>query len=127
MGKVADEVNQLPTALHASVLAASGKCRHSCEAHAILDDPEQFAVGKILRFRLAQIRWLGVEAAANHGLTAAVVAVADGAMIREMHPRIRRDRQMTRVASEHDFESTGSGASTEAVMQDGDGHSDNHA
>jgi len=34
---------------------------------------------------------------------------------------------MTRVASEHDFESIRSGASTEAVMQDGDGHSDNHA
>src|ERR1700682_473727 len=144
MGKVADEVNQLPTALHASVLAASGECRHSREAHAILDDPEQFAVGKILRFRLAQIRWLGVEATANHGLPAAVVGVADGAMIREMQlriaqilrrgeqgilgqSRIRRDRQMTRVASEHDFESIGSGASTEAVMQDGGGHSDNHA
>jgi hypothetical protein len=34
---------------------------------------------------------------------------------------------MARVASEHDFESTGSGAGTEAVMQDGGGHSDNHA
>src|ERR1700682_1869195 len=144
MGEVADEVNQLPTALHASVLAAARKCRHSREAHAILDDPEQFAVGKILRCRLTQIRWLGVEAASNRGLTAAVVGVTDGAMIREMQlriaqilrrgeqgilrqPSIRRDRQMTRVASEHDFESIGSGASTEAVMQDGDGHSDNHA
>src|SRR5258708_24567852 len=98
----------------------------------------------MLRLRLRQIRWRRVEVAANHGVTAAVVGVADGAMMREMHPRIaeilrrvkqwilgqprvRRDRQMTRVASEHDFESIGSGASTEAVMQDRDGHSDNHA
>src|SRR5437879_12136070 len=144
MGKVADEVNQLPTALHASVLAALGKCRHSRESHAILDDPEQFAVGKILRFRQAQIRWLGVEATSNHALPAAVVGVADGAMIREMKPRIaqilrrveqrilrqsrtRRDRKMTQVASDHDFEFSGSGASTESVMQERCGHSDKDA
>ena len=144
MGKVADEVNQLPTALHASVLAATGKCRHSREAHAILDDPEQFAVGKILRFRQAQIRWLGIEATANHALPAAVVGVADGAMIREMKPRIaqilrrvehrilgqariRRDRQVARFASDHDFESSGRGARAEAIMQEGSGDRDNEA
>src|SRR5229473_7585361 len=144
MGKVADEMNQLPTAFHASMLAAHGKCRHSREAYAILDDPEQFAVGKILRFRQAQIRWLGVQATANPGLPAAVVAVADGAMIREMkpriaqilrryehgilgEPRIRRDRQMTHVASHHDFESIGRGVSAEAIMQDRRGDSDNQA
>ena len=95
--KVADEVNQLPTVLHASVLAAIGKRRHSREPHPILDDPEQLAVGKTLRFRQAQIRWLGIEATSNHGLPAAVVGMADGAMIREMQPRIaqilRRDEQ----------------------------------
>src|SRR6266481_9734053 len=144
MWKVADEVNQLPAVQHASVPAAIGKCRHSRKAHAILDDPEQLAVRKVLRFRQTQIRWLGVEAAPNHGLPAAVVGMADGAMIREMQPRIaqilRRDeqrilgqpragrgREMTYIASDHDFESIRSGASTEAVMQDGDGHSDNHA
>src|SRR6266850_8228217 len=88
MWKVADEVNQLPTVQHASVPAAIGKRRHSREPHAILDDPEQLAVCKVLRFRQTQIRWLGVEATANHGLPAAVVGVADGAMIREMKLRI---------------------------------------
>src|SRR5580700_11727108 len=144
MGKVADEVNQLPTALHASVLAAIGKRWHSRESHAILDDPEQLAVGKILRFRLTQIRWLGVEATANHALPAAVVGVADGAMIREMKPRIaqilrrvehrilgqprvRRDRQVARIASDHDFELSGTGASTESVMQERGRHSDSEA
>src|SRR6266513_4385857 len=88
MWKVADEVNQLPAVQHASVPAAIGKCRHSCKAHPILDDPEQLAVRKVLRFRQTQIRWLGVEAGANHGLPAAVVGMTDGAMIREMQPRI---------------------------------------
>jgi len=144
MWKVADEVNQLPAVQHASVSAAIGKCRHSCKAHSILDDPEQLAVRKVLRFRQTQIRWLGVEAAANHGLPAAVVGVADGAMIREMQPRIaqilRRDeqrilgqpragrgREMTRIASEHDFEFSGRGARTEAIMEEGSGHRDNQA
>src|SRR5437773_7444840 len=41
MRKVADEVNQLPTALHASVLAAIGKRRHSREPNPILDRSEE--------------------------------------------------------------------------------------
>src|SRR5437660_8680660 len=144
MWNVADEVNQLPTLQHASVPAAIGKCRHSCKAHPVLDDPEQLAVGEVLRFRQTQIRWLGVEATANHGLPAAVVAVADGAMIREMQtriaqvlrrdeqrilgqPRIRRDREMTRVASDHDFEYSGRGARTEAIMQERGDHTDSEA
>ena len=144
MGKVADEVNQLPTALHASVLAAIGKRRHSREPHTILDDPEQLAVGEILRFRQAQIRWLGVEATPNHGLPAAVVGVADGAMIREMkpriaqilgrgeqrilgQPRIRRNRQMTHVASDHDFEFSRCDASAESIMQERGRYSHNEA
>ena len=70
--------------------------------------------------------------------------MADGAMIREMQPRIaqilRRDeqrilgqpragrgREMTRIASEHDFEFSGRGARTEAIMEEGSGHRDNQA
>ncbi len=81
-------MNQPPIVLHPPVLAAIGKRRHSREPHAVLDDPEQLAVGKILRFRQTQIRWLGVKATANHRLPAAVVAVADSAMIGKMQPRI---------------------------------------
>jgi len=71
----------------------------------------------------------------------AVVGVADGAMIREMklriaqilrrvEQRIRASRDskgspVTHVASDHDFEFSGSGASTESVMQERGGHSDN--
>ena len=42
-------------------------------------------------------------------------------------PRIRRDRQMTHVASDHDFNFTWRRASAEAIMQDRSGHSDNPA
>src|SRR5260370_14623082 len=88
MRKVTDKVNQVPTILGASMLAAIGKCWHSREPHAILDDPEKLAVGKILRFRQTHIRRFGVEAIANRRLPAAVVAMTDGAMIREMKPRV---------------------------------------
>ena len=40
---------------------------------------------------------------------------------------MRRDRKMTHVASDHDFEFSGSGASTESVMQERCGHSDKDA
>ena len=70
--------------------------------------------------------------------------MTDGAMIREMQPRIaqilRRDeqrilgqpragrgREMTRIASDHDFESSGRGARTEAIMEEGSGHRGNQA
>src|SRR5260370_16250667 len=118
MRRVAYEVNRCPSVVGASVLPAAEKCGHPLEAHAVLDDPEQFAIRKILRFRQTQIRWLGVEAIANHSLPAAVIAMTDGAMIREMQPRIsqifrrskhrvlcqtriRRDRELTRITPYH--------------------------
>src|SRR5947209_19842444 len=61
MRKVADKMNQLPTVQRASMLAAIGKCWHSGEPHAVLDDPEQLSIRKVLRFRQTQIRRLGVE------------------------------------------------------------------
>ena len=42
-------------------------------------------------------------------------------------PRIRRDRQVARIASDHDFEFSGSGASTQSVMQERGRHSDSQA
>jgi len=97
-----------------------------------------------LRFRQTQIRRFGVEAIANHRPPAAVVAMTDGAMIREMkprvaqilrrgeqgilgQPRIRRDRELTRIASYHNFESSWRGARAEPIMQERSSHSDNEA
>src|SRR5438876_10431010 len=93
--------------------------------------------------RQAQIGRLGIEATANRSLSAAVVVMANGAMIREMKPRIaqvlrrgehrvlcharvRGDRQMTRIASDHSFNSRGLGAGAEAIMEQRNGYSDNH-
>ena len=65
-----------------------GERRHAGEAHAILDDPEKFAVRKILRRSQAQIRRLRIHAAAEHGLSTAIVSMANGAVIGEVQTRI---------------------------------------
>src|SRR5260370_20748450 len=87
---------------------------------------------------------LGVETNPKRGLAAAVVAMADGGMIRELkpllaqillrgkygvlgQPRIRRDRQMTRRACNHDFESIRRGTRTEAIMQERGRHTGKEA
>src|SRR3989442_14481028 len=88
MRKVADKMNQLPTVQRASMLAAIGKCWHSGEPHAVLDDPEQLPIRKVLRFRQTQIRRLGVESIANYALSTPVVGLANRAVIRRMQPRI---------------------------------------
>src|ERR1700757_1692460 len=116
-----DKVNQLPIILAASVLAAVAERGHPREPHAILDNPEKFAVAKILRFLQTQIWWLGVKTTANHRLSAAVIPMTDGAMIREVkpriaqilrrsehgvlrQPRIRRDCHVACLASDHGLE-----------------------
>src|SRR5271167_4177529 len=73
--QMADEQNQLPTVVLRIVGAAES--RHAGEAHAVFDDPEKFAIGKILRARLAEIGRLGIEAPAGHGIAAAVIRMAD--------------------------------------------------
>src|SRR5882724_13001548 len=88
MGKMPDKVNQLPAVLAAPMLTATGKRRHTRKSHAILDDPEKLAVAKILRLPQTQVRWLGVEAIADHSLSAPIVSMTDGAMIREVKPRV---------------------------------------
>src|SRR6267143_554358 len=125
MRKVADKMNYPPTVQRASMLAAIGKCRHSREPHAVLDDPEKLSIRKVLRFRQTQIRWLGVESLANHAVPPSVVGVANRAMLREMQPRIpqffgrgehrvlgqprvRWHRQTAHLASGHGFKFAGS-------------------
>src|SRR5258708_39289572 len=129
MRKVADEMNKPPTVQRASMLAAVGKCRHPREPHAVLDDPEQFPIRKVLRFRQTQIRRLGVESIANYAFPTSIIGVANRAMIREMQPRIaqffrggehrilsqtrvRRHRKTAYLASSHGFKFAGSCART---------------
>src|SRR5450755_1803696 len=84
--QVPDENYQLPTILLRAVAVA--KRGHTGEADPVLDDPEQFAVRKFLRFGQAQIRRLRVHALAVHGVATAVVAMAGSAVIREVCSRL---------------------------------------
>src|ERR1700686_2118602 len=77
--QVANEPRQLPTVLFRSMRAA--KRRHAREAHAIFNNPENFAVGELLRLLQAQVRRLRIYIAADHSISTSVVGVADGAVI----------------------------------------------
>ena len=71
--QVSNKQNELPSIVFLSVSAA--KRWHPREPDSVLDDPEKFAVGKILRFRLSQIRWLRVQTLAVHRVATSVIAV----------------------------------------------------
>src|SRR5688572_2961379 len=75
-----DEVDEMPRLF--GFLGLSGSPRwHAGQAHAVLDDVEQLAIGERLRGRLAHIRWSWIQAETDLGLAAAVVGMARGAMI----------------------------------------------
>lgn len=82
------KVNQLPAGLFAAMVSLAAERRHSCKAHSILDHPENLAVREVLRFRLAEIRRSRVKTASDHRVAAAVVPMADRAVIREVQPRV---------------------------------------
>src|SRR5712664_838973 len=86
--QVANEAHQLPAILFRSVRAA--KRGHPRETYSIFDNPEKFAVRELLRFLTAQVRRLGIKIAAYQRVSAAVIGVADGAMIREMQTSVAK-------------------------------------
>src|SRR5258707_2880081 len=82
------EAHQLPTVLLRSGRAA--KRGHPRETYSIFDDPEKFAVRELLRFLSAQVRRLGIKIAAYRRVSAAVIGVADCAMIRGMQTSVAK-------------------------------------
>jgi hypothetical protein len=70
-----------------AVLGCIPESRHAREAHAILDNPEELAVGEVLRFREAQIGRLRVKSVPDHRMAAPIIVVARRAVIREVQPR----------------------------------------
>src|SRR5262249_18239944 len=72
--KVTDEVDQLPGGLRV-VGPLLAPRRHAGEAHAVLDDVEELAVGERLRLRGAQVGRPRREVASDRGVAAAVVSV----------------------------------------------------
>jgi hypothetical protein len=83
-----DEVNQFPTGIGVAVFGSGAAERgHASEAHSIFDDPENIAVAKILRSAYAKIGRLGLEAAADHGVSTPIVGMTNGAVIGEVQSR----------------------------------------
>jgi len=81
-------MHQFPAVLISSVSVTIAERRHAGKAHAIFNNPKYFAIRQILRVRTAQVRRLGIKAATDDGLAAAIVAVANRAVIGEMQPRV---------------------------------------
>jgi hypothetical protein len=80
---VADKNNQFPTVV---VLVRAAPCRHSRESDAVVNDVVDFPVREVLCIRLAHLWRLGVEVLSNFSFPASVIAVARGAVVREMGP-----------------------------------------
>src|SRR5215472_12652107 len=143
MGQVADEMNQLPTVLAATVIPArvimfeiTGKSRHPRESDAIFDNPEQLSIAQFLRCRFAQVRGLGIKSASDRRVPAAVVGMANRTVIREVQPRLALNlgriqhrilcqprvtwnRQMTRIARNKRFQVCRRGLCAQSVVQNG--------
>src|SRR3954454_23215357 len=86
--KVANEEDQLPTVFTGSMPPEGG---HTREANAIFNDPEDFAVGKILSVRLTQIGRLGIKSTTQHGVATTVISVTDSAVICKMQAGLAKN------------------------------------
>src|ERR1051326_3387250 len=129
-GQVPDETNQLPrigASLFGTVVIGihTAEGGHARQTHTVFDNPENVTVRKFLRFAGAEVGGLGIEAAAEHGISAAIVAVANCAVIGKMktsftlHVGRICDRifLVMRVGGRRHFSS---GARDEPVMQNTD-------
>ncbi len=85
---MADKSHQFPAVFFGAVLAAKG--RHAGKAHSVFDDPEEFAVAELLGFLGTQVRRLGLQIAADHGVSAAIIRMADGAVIGEVQASVAK-------------------------------------
>jgi hypothetical protein len=86
--EVADQVDELPRGVVVRrVVPAPG--RHAGPPDAVLDHGEQLAVRKVLSLGPGHVGRFGIEVAADPGLAAAVVAVAEGAVVGEVRAGLR--------------------------------------
>src|SRR4029077_14122977 len=79
---MADEQDEVPSVSGGNWGASEG--RHAGETNAVFDDPEELAVGEFLGSGAAEVGRLGIETATHHRVGAAVVAVADRAVVSEV-------------------------------------------
>src|SRR6516165_2694541 len=84
---MADEEHELPI-----LVVAPAPAWHAGEANAVLDDREQFAVREVLSGAGPEV-WSGrVETLVDRRLAAAVIGVAQGAVVREMVSCLGQDQ-----------------------------------
>src|SRR5690242_10727529 len=92
------QLRQMPYEVHefpaSSILLhiAFSPGRHGGEADAVVDREEQFSIGHRLNLREAQVRYSWVHVLADRGFPAAVIGMADGAMVRKMIEPFRQHR-----------------------------------
>ena len=88
--KMADEEDKFPTlgVVRAQILVLRGSLRaegrHAAQAHPIFDGVIKFAIALVLCFGSAHIRGLGIKAASEKSISAAIIAMATGAVVGEM-------------------------------------------
>src|SRR5437667_6908709 len=75
------EMHEFPIVFHVVFIAPRG---HARDPHAVLDDVKHFAVAEPLRARLAHVGDARIKVRSHFRLAAAIVGVADGAMIGEV-------------------------------------------
>src|SRR5882724_1402420 len=85
--QVPDESHQFPAIVGASMLVRSAECRHARKSHAIFNNPKKFAVRKFLCVLATQVRRLRIESMPHRIVSAAIISVADGAMVGKVPAR----------------------------------------
>src|SRR6266571_7726276 len=95
-----DEMNELPRLLirFGGVLPP---CGHAGQTNAILDDVKEFAIRQGLGCRGRHVGSLGIEVLSDFGPAPTVVAVAEGAVVREMGPGFRENFRSPRCRIFH--------------------------
>src|SRR5580704_16798409 len=70
----------------------TGPRRHPCQADAILNDEEQFAVRQLLRFGTTHVRGRRIRAPSHQRLAAPVIRMTGGAMVRPVRTGLGQNR-----------------------------------
>src|SRR5713226_3411596 len=89
LGQMAYEEDQLPAVLVVSVGLAPS--RHPTEAYAVVDDVVDLSISQGLCRRQAHVGCFGVKIPTHGRDAAAVISMADGAVVGKVAPRLGQD------------------------------------
>ncbi len=89
LGQVANKKNQPPAILVLSVRFPPSW--HAAQPDAVVDDVVDLSVGQVLRWSQTHVGCLGVEIPANRRVPAAVIRMADGAVVGKVMSSVRHN------------------------------------